>query len=270
MGFFFDKDEIRKQCDDFFSMYNVTKEETREMCVRKRVHTHAVAENSRQIAGAWGLNEYDRDMAWVIGELHDFARFGQAVVTGTFRDSNQYDHAAMAVRLLFKHGMIEDIIPGYHDISEEDRLVMEKAVYYHSVLRLPDNLSKREKIFCDIIREADRVDIFRIVVESGWETIYGCSRETVFSSAISEEVFSAFEKHELVDYARRRTKADYYMGHIALCFGLKTKAAMELAATQGYIRSLLEAEFSDPDVQREFDKAAEQVMDYLLLQPEGC
>ena len=60
------------------------------------------------------------------------------------------------------------------------------------------------------------------------------------------------------------------MGHIALCFGLKTKAAMELAATQGYIRSLLEAEFSDPDVQREFDKAAEQVMDYLLLQPEGC
>ena len=119
MGFSFDKAEIKKQCVDFFSLYNDTKIGVREMCIRKRIHTHAVADNCYRISSYLRLDEYDRDMAWVIGELHDFARFGQAVVTGSFRDTAEYDHAKMAVSLLFKHKMIEDIIPDYYGISQE-------------------------------------------------------------------------------------------------------------------------------------------------------
>ena len=151
--FEFDKEYIEKQCDDFYSLYSVTKDKAFEMCMRKKIHTKFVAGNCYAIAKELCLGGYDCDMAWVIGQLHDFARFGQAVVTKTFRDSERYDHAKMAVRLLFAHGMIEDIIPRFDEICPEDRTVMEKAILYHSELNLPDDLTARERLFCDIIRE---------------------------------------------------------------------------------------------------------------------
>lgn len=87
----FDKEYIGKQCEDFFSMYSETKDKALEMCMRKKIHTQFVAENCYVIAKKLRLSQYDCDMAWVIGQLHDFARFGQAVVRKTFRDSPQYD-----------------------------------------------------------------------------------------------------------------------------------------------------------------------------------
>lgn len=264
MEYRFDKAEIEKQCDGFFTMYNVTKGHIHDMCERKKVHTHAVAQNSHLIAQSLGLSPYDQDMAWVIGELHDFARFGQAVVTKTFRDSRRFDHARMAVRLLFTHKMIEDIIPDYYEICPEDRHIMELAILHHSDLRLPEDLTDREKLFCDIIREADCIDIFRVVYKTDWETIYGCDRRTLFSSDITEEILTYFERNESVDRKKCRTPGDFYLGHIALCFCLKSKAALKLAVEMGYLSSLLDASFSSRIAQERFKRAVAQVEKYAL------
>ena len=109
MSTIFNKNEIKRNCDEFFSLYDVTNARVHDMCKAKQIHTDAVAANCIHIAEYLGLSEYDCDLAWIIGELHDFARFGQAVVTKTFRDSDRYHHAKFGARLLFKHGMIEDI-----------------------------------------------------------------------------------------------------------------------------------------------------------------
>ena len=97
----FDKDAISKECELFFGLYERTKGRTAEMCEAKIIHTRAVAENCTVIAQNLGLDEYDQDIAWIIGELHDFARFGQAVVTKTFRDSDQFNHAHFGAKILF-------------------------------------------------------------------------------------------------------------------------------------------------------------------------
>ena len=222
MSTVFNKEEIKQNCDEFFSLYDVTKEHVREMCEIKKTHTQAVADNSVYIAKNLGLSEYDCDLAWVIGELHDFARFGQAVVTKTFRDDDRYNHAKFGARLLFNHRMINDIISNYEEINDEDKIVMEKAVHYHSDFKLPDDLTEREKLFCDIIREADQIDIFRTIATSTFETIYACSKEEMLSSPdISDEILAAFPRHELADFSKRKTLADYRLAHIAICFGLK-------------------------------------------------
>ncbi len=253
--FEFDKEYIEKQCDDFYSLYSVTKDKAFEMCMRKKIHTKFVAGNCYAISKELRLGGYDCDMAWVIGQLHDFARFGQAVVTKTFRDSERYDHAKMAVRLLFAHGMIEDIIPRFDEICPEDRTVIEKAILYHSELNLPDDLTARERLFCDIIREADRIDIFRTIAENSWETIYGCDRAGVFSSEISDEIMACFDRYTLVDHSKRKTPADCFMAHIALVFGLKTTAAVDRCIEQGYLAKLMDNVFADPVSQKKFDRA---------------
>ena len=77
--FRFDVETIRKNCEEFFELYDITRDEIYEMCVLKKIHTRAVATNCTRISTAMGLDEYDCDMAWVIGELHDFARFAPEV-----------------------------------------------------------------------------------------------------------------------------------------------------------------------------------------------
>ena len=265
-GFRFDKDTIQKNCDEFYSLYNVTHGEVFEMCNLKKIHTYNVAENCTMIAKRMGLDEYDCDMAWVIGQLHDFARFGQAVRTLSLDDSEAFDHAKLGARMLFIHHLVDDIIPGYDRIDNVDKTVMEKAVYHHSEYKLPDDLTERERLFCEIIREADKLDIFRTIVDSGYEINYGCSLEEMERDDISPAIEEAFYEHRLAEYAKRVTKADYHMAHIALCFGLEEASARQRAREQGYIEQMMDIEFTDPLVQKKYLGMKEQVYKWLEMQ----
>ncbi|MBR4574296.1 MAG: hypothetical protein IKO16_05245 [Lachnospiraceae bacterium] len=70
--FLFDIPAIRKNCDEFYSLYNDTQGDVRSMCERKKKHTNEVANSCRVIACDMGLDDHDCDMAWMIGLLHDF------------------------------------------------------------------------------------------------------------------------------------------------------------------------------------------------------
>ena len=79
MFFVFDKQAIKRNCEEYFDLYTVKDERVQRMCDRKITHTRDVAQNSLYLAEALHFNEYDETLAWVIGYLHDFARFGQAI-----------------------------------------------------------------------------------------------------------------------------------------------------------------------------------------------
>ena len=259
----FDTSTIRANCETFYGLYNVTRGVVLEMCELKRIHTRAVAENCLRIAINMGLSDYDRDLAWVIGELHDFARFGQAVVTNSLDDSERYNHAHLGARLLFTHRLIDDIIPDFDQISPEDQRVMEMAVYHHSDFHLPEDLTMREKLFCRIIREADQLDIFRTIVEGGWEVNYRCTREALLDGEISEDIEAAFYRHTLADYSKRVTPADFHMAHIALCFGLESASARHRAVEQGFLKKMMDIRFSKPAVQQKYERMKTEVDTFL-------
>ena len=50
MAITFDKKEIEAQCEEFFSLYDVTKGNVYDMCKLKIIHTRAVAQNCYNIA----------------------------------------------------------------------------------------------------------------------------------------------------------------------------------------------------------------------------
>ena len=263
--FRFDIETIRKNCEEFFELYDITRDEIYEMCILKKIHTRAVAANCTWISRAMGLGEYDCDMAWVIGELHDFARFGQAIRTGGLNDTRLFNHARLGARILFTHGLINDIIPDYDKICEGDRTVMEKAVFHHSDLHLPVDLSDRELLFCKIIREADQLDIFRTIVESGWRINYFCEKEELLKGYISDDIAKAFFDHTMADYSKRVTAADYHMAHIALCFGLESESAKKRAIEQGYLLHMMDIEFVRPEVQEKYQRMKAEVYDFLEM-----
>lgn len=259
----FDREEIRRRCEEYFSIYDITRERTRDMCELKIVHSRHVASNCEYIAKEKGFDRYNIDLAWILGELHDFGRFGQIVVTKTFRDSDRWNHAHLGASLLFKHGLIDDLIPNWDEVCEEDRIVLEKAVYHHSDYRLPTDLTERELMFCELIQAADQIDIFRTIVTSGWETIYSHTKEEILATDFSDEIVQAIYKHELADYSKRTTLADYHLAHLALCFGLYDRAARHEVVEQGCLAQMMDIEFAQPAVQEKFQHIKAEINEFL-------
>lgn len=225
-------------------------------------HTAFVADNSDCLAENLALSENDRDLAWAIAMLHDLGRFEQVAANGSFIDSVSSDHAAAGVDYLFGKGRITDFIER-GTIPEEDLRCIELAIAYHNKHLLPDGLSDRQRLFCNIIRDADKLDIFRVCVENTFEIAHEYSPETVAGSAVSEEVIQCFERFETLDYSKRKYPADIFLGHIAMCFGLYFPQSRRLAAEQGYIGKMADFTFTDPASQVKYARMKEQLGTFL-------
>ena len=208
----------------------------------KYVHTGKVAENCECIAKSLNLSSADCDLAWEIGMLHDIGRFEQLRRFDTFLDSISIDHAGFGADLLFKEGLMER----FDEEGENDDLI-EKAIRYHSLYRIPEELTEREKMLCQIIRDADKVDIYRANFETGLDTVYHVSKEELRNSLITPEVYQVFCEERAIPRNITKTVADHLVGHIALSFELVYPKSRELAAKQGFVWKLLETEFENPE-----------------------
>ena len=90
----------------------------------------------------------------------------------------------------------------------------------HSAYRLPEGLSGEEQACCDILRDADKIDIFRVNCDTPLEDIYNVTTEALRASPVSDAVRSCFLNRTAVQRSVRRTPADYVVAHLCLVFEL--------------------------------------------------
>lgn len=126
----------------------------------KFAHSLRVSAWCERLARALHLSQDDVDLAWIIGVLHDIGRFEQLREYHTFIDYQSMDHAKYGARYLFQDGHIRDF---WQDDSQD--AVMEAAISQHNVYRLADDLSPRQRLFCQLIRDADKLDIFKVCAD---------------------------------------------------------------------------------------------------------
>lgn len=197
-------------------------------------HTYRVAALCDRIAASLGLSRPDTDLAWLCGILHDVGRFEQLRQYGTFNDAESIDHAAMSARVLFEEGQI----CAYRDNPDEDDL-LRTAVTWHSAYRLPEDLDDRTRQFCQILRDADKIDILRVNVEVPMEEIYNVSTEELRQSPVSPAVVDAFYEHHCVLRSLKHFPADNAVGHASLVFELCYPESLRAVAQQGWLWKLL-------------------------------
>lgn len=225
----------------------------------KYVHTGKVASNCEQIAISLDLCQEDIDIAWEIGMLHDIGRFEQLRRFDTFNDAVSLDHAQFGADILFKEGLIENtgIVKEHYDI-------IEQAIRNHSCYRLPDGLSDREKMFCQIIRDADKVDIFRANYETGIHVVYHVTREELTHSEITPEVYEVFLEERAIPRQIKKTVADHLVGHLALAYELIYPESKKMMIEQGYYQKLMQTEFDNPRTKETLKAIRERMEQYLM------
>ena len=141
---------ITETFDTYTSNYNLEDSKIR----LKYDHTYRVADFCEQIARVQGLCEADIDLAWVLGMFHDIGRFEQVRRYGTFQDKDSVNHAALSADLLFCDGYAKLFL----NAGEEEMKLMDTAVRFHNIYILPEKLTERELLFCNILRDADKIE----------------------------------------------------------------------------------------------------------------
>ena len=200
----------------------------------KIAHTYRVAALCETIAESIGLLPEDTDLAWAAGLLHDVGRFEQVRRFGTFNDALSVDHAAEGARILFAQGHIRDYLPD----AREDAL-LETAIRSHSLYRLPDTLTARERTYCDILRDADKVDILRVNCDTPLTDIYNVTPAALRATAVTPAVKDCFFAHRAVLRTLKKTPADNVVGLASLAFELVYPASIAAVLRQGYLEKLL-------------------------------
>lgn len=237
----------------------------------KAEHTYRVADLCDRIARASGFTQAGADLAWLCGLLHDIGRFEQLRRWGTFKDSMSASHAAIGVDVLFEDGRhlfdgslarVNATLP--EALSHDDEFlahvrtagsvrafieepsadeIIRAAVGHHSDFRLPDDLDLRSRALCNLVRDADKIDILRVSCTDTVETVVGATEDELLAGDISPAAEDAFFAHQTVRYSDQSTAVDHVVGLACFAFELAYPASLEIMVDQGYLFELLSTPF---------------------------
>ncbi|MGN0286110.1 MAG: HD domain-containing protein [Atopobiaceae bacterium] len=246
-----------------FKSYVSAYDPTNPRIALKVSHTYRVADLCDDIARSLQLTDDQVDLAWLCGLLHDIGRFEQVRRYDTFLDSKSVSHALLGAQVLFEDatGPAGDIRRFVQDDSADDAI--HSAVAYHSALALPDGLDAQTRRLCDIVRDADKIDILKVNHDSPVDDIYPFGQKDLSASDVSPQVVEAFLQHRTVPHAIRRYPADMVLGHVCFVWGLVYPRSLELAVRQGYVFDMLERDFTNEQTQRTFRQLDRHLRDWL-------
>lgn len=220
------------------------------MIALKIAHTYRVASLAERIAKSLEQGEEISDFAWLLGLLHDIGRFEQVRQYGTFMDAKSVDHAEFGADLLFSDHLI-DRFPA-ESLPEGWLQITETAIRLHNKLNLPDDLDGLTLTMAKILRDADKIDIFRVVSELPYEQRIGSSRGMLSETdQVTPEVWDCVMGHRCVPRNVRRTVFDGYVGHCCMAFELEFEESRKIAARQGYLLMLLQEKGADGQAQKD-------------------
>ena len=137
------------------------------------------------------------------------------------------------------------------EISELD--ILRTAIWNHSAYRVEEGLTDRVKIFCNIIRDADKIDILKVNYDVTLEVIYDVTTEELKNSGVTDEVMKAFMEHHAVLRSLKKTPIDNLVGHAALVFELVYNESFKIVKEQGYIEKMLSYVSDNQDTVKKFE-----------------
>ncbi len=164
----------------------------------KYVHTYKVVELMAELAFRLGLDKDQLELAKIIGLLHDIGRFEQIKQYGTISDrKTNMDHADYGCHYLLDDHHIRDF--GINEDTKEAQIIYS-AIKNHNKLEIEDGLSEDELLFAKMIRDMDKVDIFRVIAVE-YEMKFDADE-------ISSEILKKYSNHQQIDTKLLKNASD--------------------------------------------------------------
>lgn len=211
-------------------------EEQQRNIALKELHTINVSANMLSIARAVLQNRNKEFIAEAIGLLHDIGRFPQYAQYRTFRDSHSVNHGRLGAEVLKEKNVLAALLP------DEQELIAD-AVRFHNAYAIPEGLDPDKKFFLKMIRDADKLDIWRVFADyyekdpSERESAAGLGLPD--RPGYSDTVVTCLAEKRLSRLSDLRTLNDFGIMQLTWVYDLNFPVSFRLASERGYIERII-------------------------------
>ncbi|HXW68248.1 MAG TPA: HD domain-containing protein [Dissulfurispiraceae bacterium] len=244
------------------SFYTADEEDTRNL-VLKEEHTAHVCQNILKIAGEEGLGAGDAVIAEAVALFHDAGRFPQFAKYKTFRDSLSVNHGELGAQELVRTGLLKNL-----PVREQEIIIT--SVKFHNAFKIPDLPCSDALIFLKLLRDADKLDIWRIFFE-----YYSKDSAKDRPSAVglgfpdtpeySREVLACIFNKQIVSLAMLKTLNDFKLTKLSWVYDINFSSSLRMALEDNYIDRVAAALPQTSEIR----KAVKIVHEYIRLKLEG-
>lgn len=212
----------------FTNWINANYDSENELVQEKLEHTYAVLDVATKIASNENLSQEDILIAQIIAILHDCGRFPQIELFGSFKDTDEFNHAVEGARLL-EIGLLKEMLP---EIRQYDDIIIT-AVKVHGALELP-KLNGRTLLHSKIIRDADRTDLYNMCIQK-FDVLFW---NELGEPHITPKVKQLFEKKQPIPFSELRNQLDMLVLRFGLINQYEFKSAKNLIKEENYVDRL--------------------------------
>ena len=214
---------------DWFKQHVLTFQEVDPLHQRsldmKVEHTFRVCAAIDRIASGLGLSENDRRIASVTALFHDIGRFPQYQKYRTFRDPDSENHAKLSLWELNRHRVL-------HTLDFTERRLISRAIFFHNRLRIPEHLEPQAILHCRLIRDADKIDILRVMVEH-FQTEESRRNPVITlglgaDMLVREEVYRLLFEGRPMSYANLKTINELKVLQMSWVFDINFRSTLEI------------------------------------------
>ena len=231
--------ELFHRCQDWFEKYAAgfagADGALPPMQQLKLEHTRRVAADARAIAAEAGWDVGAVELAAATGLLHDAGRFSQYAEFRTFEDRRSVNHAERSLAVVEQAG-----IPAW--LAPDEAAILRDAIRLHNRPAIPADISAASRPFVELVRDADKLDIFYIFDDALSNDRLSLYPEIVLHVRLegspSPAVIAAFFKREPVHYHAIQTVSDFLIVQLLWLHELHFRPTLRRVADREVITRL--------------------------------
>jgi len=203
----------------------------------KENHTYAVCGQMAYLTERLGIGEQDSLIAQTTALFHDVGRFEQFAQYGTYNDLKSVNHSQLAIDVLRQDGVLDEL-------SERERSMIQTAIKFHGSKRLPADLDGETELLAKLLRDADKVDIYRVVIEAYKKHMadpgqFNLAFEFPDEAYCSPHVVEAILKGRLLDYSELRTLNDMKLLQLGWVFDVSFAETLVKIHERQYLEQIV-------------------------------
>ncbi len=223
----------------------------------KEDHSRRTCDEMRYLVEELSLSDNQKRIAEPIALFHDIGRFRQFVKYRTYNDSRSIDHCLLSLEVLREAKVLDGI-------EKEEKQLIEKAIEYHGQRELPDGLDGECLLFSQLIRDADKLDVFYVVTESCKQyrknpDEFNLEVEFADVPRYSKQIIEDILRGRLVDYSRLRTLNDMKLLQLGWVYDVNFTATLKRIRQRRFLEQIIDFLPRTEDIERVKAKIFEYV-----------
>lgn len=216
--------------------YSPDKEDQKNILLKVE-HTDNVCRNIAAIANGSSLNDNQVRLAEAVALFHDVGRFRQYARYKTFRDAVSVNHGLLGSKILIEEKVLQQLP------VDEQQLIIQ-AVKFHNAFAIPAVIDVNVILFLKLVRDADKVDIFRVFIKYYESPEAERASATAFglpdTPEYSKSMLSCILNRHVASYSHIRTENDFKLMKLSWVYDMHFKESVRLLQERGYIDSIID------------------------------